>query len=120
VPVSEPDPVLPASRRPLPGPAPDKPAAAAPSEPPPEPEPSPQRTAAEIELELEETTDRLAARLDALVDRVSPAAIMSRGRAAVRRAATTPNGRPRAEVVGALIGGLIGVAVLVWRARHRD
>jgi hypothetical protein len=45
---------------------------------------------------------------------------MGRGRAAVRRAATTPNGRPRAEVVGALIGGLIGVVVLVWRARHRD
>jgi hypothetical protein len=32
----------------------------------------------------------------------------------------TPKGRPRAEVVGALIGGLIGVAVLVWRARRRD
>jgi hypothetical protein len=32
----------------------------------------------------------------------------------------TPNGRPRAEFIGALIGGLIGVAVLVWRARQRD
>jgi hypothetical protein len=120
VPVSEPDPVLPASRRPIPGPTGPDLSADVPAEPSPETTPSPQRTAAEIELELEETTDRLAARLDALVDRLSPAAIMGRGRAAVRRAATTPNGRPRAEVVGALIGGLIGVAVLVWRARHRD
>jgi len=117
--VSEPDPVLPASRRPMPRPSTPDLSAEAPTGSSPEP-PSPQRTADEIELELEETTDRLAARIDALIDRVSPAAIMGRGRAAVRRAVTTPNGRPRAEVVGALIGGLIGVAVLVWRARHRD
>jgi hypothetical protein len=117
--MSEPDAVLPASRRAMPGPAPDKPAAAV-GEPPPEPEPTPQRSAAEIEQELDETTDRLAARVDALVDRVSPAAIADRGRAALRRAVMTPQGRPRAEVVGALIGGLIGIAALVWRARHRD
>jgi hypothetical protein len=104
----------------MPGPtAPDL-SADVPSEPSPETPPGPQRTAAEIERELEETTDRLAARLDALVDRVRPAAIAGRGRAAVRRAVMTPKGRPRAEVVGALIGGLIGVAVLVWRARRRD
>jgi hypothetical protein len=118
--VSEPDPVLPASRRPMPNPtAPDLSADVAP-EASPATAPSPQRTPAEIERELEETTDRLAARVDALVDRVSPAAIVGRGRAAVGRAVMTRQGRPRAEVVGALIGGLIGVAVLVWRARRRD
>jgi len=118
--VSEPEPVLPASRRPMPGPSTPDLSAEAPTGSSPETTPSPQRTAAEIERELEETTDRLAARLDALVDRVSPAAIMGRGRASVRRAVMTPNGRPRAEFIGALIGGLIGVAVLVWRARQRD
>ena len=118
--MSEPDAVLPASRRPMPGPAPEVPTATVPSEPPPEPEPRPQRSAAEIEQELNETTDRLAARVDALVDRVSPAAIAGRGRAALRRAVTTPAGRPRAEAIGALVGGFVGVAVLVWRARRRD
>ena len=118
--MSDPDAVLPTSRRPMPGPTPDTATAAVAGELPPEPEPRPQRSAAEIEQELNETTDRLAARVDALVDRVSPAAIAGRGRAALRRADMTPSGRPRAEVVGALIGGLVGVAVLVWRARRRD
>ncbi|HET6729124.1 MAG TPA: DUF3618 domain-containing protein [Jiangellaceae bacterium] len=117
--MSEPEPVLPASRRPMPGSSTPDLSAEALTGSSPEP-PSPQRTADEIEQELEETTDRLAARIDALVDRVSPAAIMGRGRASVRRAVMTPNGRPRAEFIGALIGGLIGVAVLVWRARQRD
>lgn len=117
--MSEPDPVLPASRRPMPGPSTPDLSAEAPTGSSPEP-PGPQRTADEIEKELEETTDRLAARIDVLVDRVSPAAIIGRGRASVRRAVMTPNGRPRAEFIGALIGGLIGVAVLVWRARQRD
>jgi len=118
--VSEPDAVLPASRRAMPGPTVSDLSAVVPPDASPATPPSPQRTPAEIERELEVTTDRLAARVDALVGRVSPAAIVGRGRAAVRRAVTTPQGRPRAEVVGALIGGLIGVAVLVWRARHRD
>jgi len=103
----------------MPGPSAPDLSAEAPTGSSPEP-PSPQRTPDEIEHELDETTDRLAARVDALVDRVSPAAIADRGRAALRRAVMTPQGRPRAEVVGALIGGLIGIAVLVWRARHGD
>jgi hypothetical protein len=115
--VSEPDVVLPASRRPMPGPPPPEQPVAAPTEP--EPEPSRQRRAAEIEQELQETADRLAARVDALVDRVNPSAIAGRGRAAVRRAFVTPAGRPRPELVGALVGAVVGIAVLVWRARRR-
>ncbi|MGH8838254.1 MAG: DUF3618 domain-containing protein [Jiangellaceae bacterium] len=98
--------VLPASRRPMPGP--------------PQPERIPPRTADEIEQELQETTDRLARRVDALVGRMSPKRVANRSRAAVRGAFITPHGRPRPEVVGAAIGGLIGVAVLVWWARRRD
>ncbi|MGH8825744.1 MAG: DUF3618 domain-containing protein [Jiangellaceae bacterium] len=100
----------------MPGPPPPGPASSDTAE----PEPARQRRAAEIEQELEETSDRLAARVDALVERMSPAAILGRRRAAVGQVFTTPQGRPRAEVVGAVIGGLLGVAVLVWRARRRD
>ncbi|MGH8776732.1 MAG: DUF3618 domain-containing protein [Jiangellaceae bacterium] len=78
------------------------------------------RKPAEIEQELQETTDRLAARVDELVDRVHPRQVARRSVASVREKLTTPQGNPRPEVVGAAIGALIGLAVLVWRARrHR-
>ena len=100
------EPVLPATRRPMPAP-----------EPPPEPRSS--KRPAEIEQELQETTDRLAWKVDELVQRVHPKQVARRGAATVREKLTTPKGRPRAEVVGAAIGALVGVTVLVWRARRR-
>ncbi len=103
--MSAPDPVLPATRRPMPGP-----------ELPPR---SPSRKPAEIEQELQQTTDRLASRVDELVQRVQPREVARRSLAAVREKVTTPEGRPRAEVIGATIGGLVGLAVLVWRARRQ-
>jgi hypothetical protein len=86
-------------------------------EPPPEPRSS--KRPAEIEQELQETTDRLAWRVDELVQRVHPKQVARRGAATIREKLTTPTGRPRAEVVGAAIGALAGVTVLVWRARRR-
>jgi hypothetical protein len=50
---------------------------------------------------------------------VHPKQVARRGAATVREKLTTPKGRPRAEVVGAAIGALVGVTVLVWRARRR-
>jgi hypothetical protein len=101
--VTAPDPVLPATRQPMPA-----------------PELRPARTPAEIEQELQETTDRLASRVDELVQRVHPKRVARRGVASVKEKLTTPQGRPRAEVVGAAIGGLIGLGVLAWRARRRN
>jgi hypothetical protein len=104
--VSATEPVLPATRRPMPVP-----------EPPPPPRSS--KKPAEIEQELQVTTDRLASRVDELVQLVHPKQVARRSVATVREKLTTAQGRPRAEVVGAAIGALVGLTVLVWLARRR-
>ncbi len=79
-----------------------------------------QRSAAEIEQELDAVAQRLAANVDALVDRVHPKRIVGRGAGRARRLVMTSDGRPRAEIVGAVVGALLGVAVLTWWSRaHR-
>jgi hypothetical protein len=100
------DQALPASRQPMPGP------------PAPEP-PVPQRTPEQIEQELVDTAHRLASRVDELVYRVSPRQVLRRGMSGVRAKIVGPDGRPRTELVGAAVGALAGLAVLVWRSRRR-
>jgi len=39
--------------------------------------------------------------------------------AELRAKVVEPDGRPRKEIVGAAIGALVGLAVLVWRSRRR-
>lgn len=102
--MTTPDSVLRASRQPMPSPSPQR------QEP---------RTPAEIEQELNNTTDRLAARVDALVDRANPRQAARRSVAALRENVTTADGRPRAEVVGAAVGAIIGLALVAWRAWRR-
>lgn len=78
------------------------------------------RSAAEIEQELDAVTQRLAANVDALVDRMHPKRIAGRGAGRARRLVMTSDGRPRPEIVGAVVGALLGVAVLTWWSRaHR-
>lgn len=119
----ETEPVLPTSRRPVPG-----------SEkferPPPAPrdqgnhreqgdkgdEPVKRRTAAEIEADMNATAQRLSATVDELVCRLSPAQIAKRG---AKGMVITADGRPRAEVIGALAGALVGAVFLLWRSRRR-
>jgi Protein of unknown function (DUF3618) len=103
--VSVQDNVLPASRQPMPGPA--------------KPEQPQQRTPAEIEQELDETTQRLVSRVDELVYRMQPRQLVRRGMAELKAKVVEPDGRPRKEIVGAAIGALVGLAVLVWRSRRR-
>jgi hypothetical protein len=86
---------------------------------PPQPEQPRQRTQDEIEQELVDTAQRLASRVDELVGRLSPKNVVRRQIAGLREK-VAPDGRPRAEVVGAAVGALVGIAVLVWRSRrHR-
>lgn len=99
------DNVLPASRQPMPGPA--------------KPERPRQRTPDEIEQELAETTQRLASRVDELIYRVHPRRLARRGVADLKAKLVEPDGRPKNEIVGAAIGALVGVAVLVWRSRRQ-
>jgi hypothetical protein len=116
------EPVLPSSRQPVPGseqyerPAPAPREKAGKGE---EESRTPRRTADEIEAEINVTTERLSASIDELVDRLSPAQVARRGLAGARNVVTDANGRPRAEVVGALVGALVGAAFLFWRSRRR-
>ena len=95
------------------------------------PERPQQRTPAEIEQELDETTQRLVSRVDELVHRMQPRQVVRRGMAELKAKVVDldtrpqetgivePDGRPRKEIVGAAIGALVGLAVLVWRSRRR-
>jgi Protein of unknown function (DUF3618) len=103
--VSVQDNVLPVSRQPMPGPA--------------KPEKPRQRTPAEIEQDLDETTQQLVSRVDELVYRMHPRQLVRRGMAELKAKVVEPDGRPRKEIVGAAIGALVGLAVLVWRSRRR-
>ncbi len=77
------------------------------------------RSAAEIEADINATTDRLAANVDELVNRLSPARVAKSGASSAKNLVTGPDGRPRAEVVGAVVGALVGAAFLIWRSRRR-
>lgn len=78
------------------------------------------RSAAEIEAELDAVTERLAANVDALVNRLHPRRLAGRGIGRVSRLVVTADGRPRPEIVGAVVGSLLGIAVLTWWSRaHR-
>ena len=115
------EPVLPSSRQPVPGSEQYERPAPAPRETTGQGDDearTPRRTADEIEAEINATTDRLAASIDELVDRLSPAQVARRGLAGARNAVTDGNGRPRAELVGAVVGALVGVAFLAWRSRR--
>ncbi|HEY9412384.1 MAG TPA: DUF3618 domain-containing protein [Jiangellaceae bacterium] len=77
------------------------------------------RTTAEIERELDERTQRLVGNIDALNAKLNPSRIARDSVARVKSRFTTPSGGLRPEVVGAVAGALIGVGVLIWRARRR-
>ncbi len=113
------EPVLPSSRRPVPGSEQYRPQTAAevaarngaPRD--------ATRSAADIEADLRKTTERLSASIDELVFRLSPGQVASRGLGRMRALVSTPDGRPRPELVGAAVGALVGAVVLVWRSRRR-
>jgi Protein of unknown function (DUF3618) len=113
------EPVLPSSRRPVPGSEEYRRQAAAEAAARNGARRDGSASAADIEAGLDATTERLAASIDELVNRLSPDRLAARSVSRVRTLVVTPSGRPRAEVVGAAVGALIGVAVLVWRSRRR-
>ncbi|HEX6336943.1 MAG TPA: DUF3618 domain-containing protein [Jiangellaceae bacterium] len=77
------------------------------------------RSAAEIEADIDATTQRLSATVDELAFRLSPAQIAKRSMNGAKGLVITSDGRPRAEVIGALAGALVGTAFLLWRSRRR-
>jgi hypothetical protein len=121
----ETEPVLPTSRQPVPGSEKFERPAPAPHEQGDSREQgdngderAERRTAAEIEADINATAQRLSANVDELAFRLSPAQIAKRGVNGAKGLVITPDGRPRAEVIGALAGALVGAAFLLWRSRR--
>lgn len=128
----ETEPVLPTSRRPVPGSERFERPAPAPRKQGDGPEQgdrrerggnddegAERRTAAEIEADIDATARRLSANVDELAFRLSPARIAKRGVDGAKGLVITADGRPRAEVIGALAGALVGATFLLWRSRRR-
>lgn len=76
------------------------------------------RSAVQIEADLEATAQRLSANVDALVDRLSPKHVVRSSVGGAKGLVFTDGGRPRPELIGAIAGALVGVAVLVWWRRR--
>jgi len=106
--VSPTDPTLPASRQPVPV-APEVQAEID----------RRGRSAAQIERDIAERTERLSANIDELTARLAPRRLVGDRVAAAKQKVTTPDGRPRAEIVGALAGAVVAVPFLLWRSRRR-
>jgi ElaB/YqjD/DUF883 family membrane-anchored ribosome-binding protein len=113
--VTTPEPVLPASRQPMPGS--DPPAAADGSA---SARPSRARTPDEIERDLAAIRERLASTVDELTDRVSPRSIARRTIERVRARVLDDQGRPRPEAIGAAAGVVVVVGLLAWRSRRKS
>jgi hypothetical protein len=69
----------------------------------------------QIQLEIDAARESLAATLDQLSHRTSPARLKDKGRAAVERFLQSPAGK---ATVGAV--GLLVVVVVVRKVRHRN
>ena len=77
-----------------------------------------QRSNASLEREMEETRERLAATIDALVTRTSPKNVMNRRDAEVKAVFVDANGDPRTDNVLKVVGGVfgfVGLLVLIRR-----
>ena len=66
-----------------------------------------------IESEIEATRDRLAVTIDQLVYRASPKTIARREIASVKAFFVDPAGRPRADHIAKVVGGVVGAVALV-------
>ena len=77
-----------------------------------------QRSNASLEREMEETRERLAATIDALVTRTSPKNVLHRRVAEVKAVFVDAHGDPRTDNVLKVVGGVfgfVGLLVLIRR-----
>ena len=77
-----------------------------------------QRSNASLEREMEETRERLAATIDALVTRTSPKNVVQRRVAEVKAVFVDADGDPRTDNVLKVVGGVfgfVGLLVLIRR-----
>ena len=77
------------------------------------------RTADEIEADIAVRSERLAANIDHLLNRAKPGNIARSGVESVRSSLAGPDGTIRKEIIGAAVGALVGIGVLVWLSKRR-
>lgn len=76
------------------------------------------QTPEEIQAEIERQREALAATVDQLTDKLDVKSQAQRKAAEVKDRATTSDGKPRPELLGAAAGVVVAVALLAWW-RHR-
>ena len=76
------------------------------------------RTTAEIEADIARQRDELAQTVDQLTHKLDVKAQAKERAAQVADRATTDDGRPRPELVGAAVAAVLLVGVLVWWRRR--
>ncbi|HLR83645.1 MAG TPA: DUF3618 domain-containing protein [Nocardioidaceae bacterium] len=67
----------------------------------------------EIVADIEETRERLAQTVDALIDRTNPKNIAKRQLDSIKAQFVDENGSPRLETIAPVVGGIVGFAGLV-------
>jgi hypothetical protein len=76
------------------------------------------RATAQIEADIERQRDRLAATVDELTHKLDVKAQAKDKASHLRDSVTTDSGKPRPEVVAAVVSFVVVVAVLVWWRRR--
>ena len=76
------------------------------------------RTTAQIEADIERQRDQLAATVDELTHKLDVKAQAKAKASHLQDSVTTDSGKPRPEVVAAVVSFVVVVAVLVWWRRR--
>jgi hypothetical protein len=76
------------------------------------------RTTAELEAQIESQRDHLAETVDQLAHKLDVKAQAKERAAVVADRATTPDGKPRPELVAALAVAVVLTGILVWGRRR--
>ena len=75
-------------------------------------------TPEDIEFEIEQKREQLAQTVDLLTQKLDVKAQASAKVYELKDRATTPAGKPRPELIGAAVGAVVVIGLLVWWRRR--